>query len=84
VIGVAPTRRVRTALSRRALEARSRALVKTALYRGLMLLVTVAVAIVVTGDVSTALNIGLAANAVKTLTYYGYERLWAHVAWGAA
>lgn len=68
--------------TRTPVEARSRALVKTVLYRGLMLLVTVAVALTVTGDVTAAVNIGLVANAVKTLTYYGYERLWAHVDWG--
>jgi len=63
-------------------EARSRTVVKTALYRLLMVLVTVLVAFFITGNTSDALQIGLAANVVKTATYYGYERLWARVSWG--
>lgn len=63
-------------------EAWSRTVVKTALYRALMVLVTVLVAFFVTGNTSDALQIGLVANVVKTGTYYGYERLWARVSWG--
>jgi len=47
-----------------------------------MILVTVAVAWVFIGDVGNALNIGIVANVVKTGTYYLYERLWDHIAWG--
>jgi uncharacterized membrane protein len=61
---------------------RRRALVKTLGYRGLMLLVTTVVALVVVGDAGAALRVGLAANLVKTGTYYAYERVWDHVAWG--
>jgi len=49
-----------------------------------MVCITVAVAFAVTDDVAAALNIGLAANVVKTATYYGYERLWDRVDWGLA
>jgi len=63
-------------------EAWSRTAVKTALYRALMVLVTVLVAFFVTGSTGDALQIGLVANVVKTGTYYGYERLWARVSWG--
>jgi uncharacterized membrane protein len=56
--------------------------VKTALYR--VLLVTGAVAFVMTGDLGTALDIGIATNLIKTLTYYGYERLWARIEWKTA
>lgn len=69
-------------VSRRARQTHSRALVKTALYRVLMFLVTAVVALAVTRDPAAALNIGIAANIVKTGTYYGYERLWAHIEWG--
>lgn len=65
-----------------ALQARSRAVVKTLLYRTLMVLITVVVAFAVTGDTASAVNIGIVANVVKTLTYYGYERLWDRIAWG--
>ena len=71
-------------LSRSALHARKRALVKTLCYRALMVLITVLVAWTVIGDVGAAVNIGLVANVVKTVTYYSYERLWDHVAWGVA
>lgn len=60
----------------------SRALLKTLLYRVLMVVITVAVALVVTGNTGEALSIGVAANVVKTGTYYGYERLWDRIAWG--
>ncbi|MEF8827456.1 MAG: DUF2061 domain-containing protein [Halovenus sp.] len=71
-------------LSRAPVQARSRALAKTLLYRAVMVLITVLVALVVTGNVGEALNIGLAANVVKTGTYYAYERLWDRVSWGLA
>jgi uncharacterized membrane protein len=64
------------------IQARSRALTKTLLYRGLMVVITVAVALAVTDNPSEALNIGLVANLVKTVTYYTYERLWDRVSWG--
>lgn len=63
-------------------QARSRALTKTLLYRALMVIITVAIALLVTGNVAEAVNIGLAANVVKTGTYYMYERLWDRVTWG--
>ncbi|MFC6835213.1 DUF2061 domain-containing protein [Halomarina ordinaria] len=71
-------------LTRRPLQARERALLKTALYRVVMVVVSVAVAWLVVGDVSDALSIGLATNVVKTATYYCYERAWDHVSWGVA
>jgi len=61
---------------------RSRALVKTLGYRALMVVVTVVVAWAVVGDLGDAASIGLAANLVKTGTYYAYERFWDRVAWG--
>jgi uncharacterized membrane protein len=64
------------------LQARRRAIVKTAGYRLLMLVITVLVAYLVVGDAGEALSIGLVANVVKTLTYYSYERLWDRIAWG--
>ncbi|WP_049907229.1 DUF2061 domain-containing protein [Halovivax asiaticus] len=71
-------------VSRAALQARSRTLVKTVVYRILMVIVTVTVAFFVTGNVTDAATIGLGTNVVKTGTYYGYERVWAHVDWGLA
>lgn len=65
-------------------EARSRAIVKTLLYRGLMVAITVVVAFAVTGSGGDALQIGFVTNLVKTGTYYCYERLWARISWGVA
>jgi len=61
---------------------RSRALVKALCYRLLMIVVTVAVALAVVGDVGDAARIGLAANVAKTVIYYAYERIWDRIAWG--
>jgi len=69
-------------VSRSALQARKRAIVKTLCYRLVMILVTIIVAWVFVGDVADAVNIGIAANLIKTLTYYGYERIWDHITWG--
>ena len=55
---------------------RRRALCKALVYRVVMLLTTVVIALAVTGDIGTALDIGLAATVVKTAAYYGYERAW--------
>lgn len=47
-----------------------------------MILITFAVSLAVVGDIAEATSIGLAANLVKTGTYYGYERLWDQISWG--
>jgi len=75
---------MREFVSRSALQARKRAIVKTLCYRLVMVTITVVVAWAVVGDVGDAVNIGVVTNAVKTATYYGYERLWDHVTWGVA
>lgn len=69
-------------LTRYPFQARSRAIVKTFLYRVFMVAITVTVAWLVTDSVSQAFNIGLATNVLKTGTYYAYERFWDHITWG--
>lgn len=64
------------------LQIRSRAVLKTLLYRGFMILVTVGVAFAITGDIETSVNIGIVTNIIKTGLYYIYERLWDHISWG--
>lgn len=59
-----------------------RSIVKTAVYRGVMVMITVVVAFFFTEDAGTSVSIGLVTNVVKTFTYFGYERLWARVGWG--
>jgi len=75
---------VRSMVRPEAVQGRRRAIAKTALYRMLMVCITVGVAFAVTDDPAAALNIGVAANVVKTGTYYGYERLWDRIDWGLA
>ena len=75
---------VSSAVTRSPHQRMSRALAKTLLYCTLMIVVTVVVALFVTGNVGQALSIGLAANVVKTGTYYCYERLWDRVSWGVS
>ena len=72
------------ALSGKPHQHRLRAVVKTLCYRLLMVAITVTVAWAVLGNVADALNIGIAANVVKTGTYYAYERLWDRISWGVA
>lgn len=73
---------VRSLLRRSPVQARRRALVKTLLYRVFMVCITVVVAWLVTRSTGDALSIGLATNLLKTVTYYGYERVWDHISWG--
>lgn len=61
---------------------RSRAVVKTLLYRVFMLGLTMAVVYGFTGSVGDAVNIGIVTNLAKTGTYYVYERAWDRIAWG--
>ncbi len=69
-------------VSRSALQAQKRAIVKTLCYRLFMILITITVAWAVVGDVGDAVNIGLVTNLLKTVTYYIYERFWDHITWG--
>ncbi len=73
---------IRSLFRNQARQARSRAIVKTLLYRTVMILITIVVALAVTGELDQAFSIGLVTNVVKTGTYYGYERLWDRIAWG--
>jgi len=72
----------RNVVSRSAIQARKRAIVKTLCYRLFMMLITILVAWLIVGDVSAAINIGLITNLLKTGTYYVYERTWDHITWG--
>lgn len=77
-------RMIQTVITRSPHQRMSRALVKTLLYRVLMVVITIAVAFFFTGDSSAALSIGVVANVIKTGIYYGYERLWDRITWGLA
>ena len=75
---------IRTIVTRSPNQRMSRALLKTLLYRTLMVVITIAVAFLVTGNIGESLSIGLVANVIKTGTYYAYERLWDRISWGLA
>ena len=60
---------------------RSRTLAKTVSYRTLMVLITTVVAFGVTRDATSAAHIAIAANAVKTGSYYLHERAWDRIDW---
>ncbi len=60
----------------------SRTLLKTLMYRVVMLLITFSVALFVTGNIRQAVNIGIATNVIKTVTYFLYERFWSRIYWG--
>jgi len=73
---------VRNVVSRSAIQAQKRAIVKTLCYRLFMMMVTMIVAWLIVNDVNAAINIGLITNLLKTGTYYIYERIWDHITWG--
>lgn len=69
-------------VGRRPRQRLSRAVVKTLGYRLFMVCITVSVAFLVLGDTGEALSIGVVANALKTGTYFLYERAWDRIDWG--
>jgi uncharacterized membrane protein len=73
---------LRELLTRSPVQLRSRAVAKTLVYRLFMVVVTFGVALFFTHDVGQSLNIGVAANVLKTGTYYVHERAWDRISWG--
>ncbi len=59
-----------------------RSIVKTAIYRVLMILITFVTALVLSGELLLSAGIAGVANFTKTFTYYAYERVWGCVGWG--
>lgn len=73
---------MRTLVTWRPREGWKRTVVKTLAYRAFMFLITALVALAITESPADAVNIGIATNLLKTLTYLGYERVWARIRWG--
>ena len=67
-----------------ALDSRARSLAKGVTWRILATLTTIAIAWLITGDVSAALSIGFVEVFAKIAIYYVHERAWAHVGLGQA
>jgi uncharacterized membrane protein len=59
-----------------------RALCKAATYKTVTTAFGVCLAILVTGDVRTALTVGLVDFVIRTAIYVAHERAWARVAFG--
>lgn len=62
-----------------AMDSRARSLAKGVTWRIVATLTTIAIAWLVTGDVSAALSIGFIEVFAKVAIYYLHERAWAHV-----
>lgn len=63
-------------------ESRLRSVVKTLSYRAVGLVITGAIAYVVTRDFDIAALVGAFDTVVKTGAYYLHERAWGHVRFG--
>lgn len=59
-----------------------RSLVKTVSYRVLILLIDFFVVLLFTGSVTLAIGAAATANIIKSVTYFGHERVWNAVRWG--
>ncbi len=64
------------------IESHARSLVKTATYRGLIIVTAMLVSWYYTGDPIQALTISLVFNGIATVIYYVHERAWDRVSWG--
>lgn len=60
----------------------SRSLIKTAVYRLLILVSSAIVGYLITHEYRTAAKFTLYTNIVSTVIYYAHERAWNHVHWG--
>jgi len=69
-------------MSETLVESRTRSLVKGLTWRIVATLTTIAIAWLITGEVDTALQIGLIEVFAKIAIYYVHERLWAHIKLG--
>ncbi len=64
------------------LESRSRSLVKGLTWRVIATLTTILIAWGITGEVDTAVQIGLIEVFAKIVIYYVHERAWVHIKLG--
>lgn len=69
-------------ITERTTKSHRRTLAKTLLYRVIMLVTTIAVAYGFTREAALSAKTGIGTNILKTVIYYSYERVWAHIEWG--
>ena len=60
------------------MESIKKSLYKTISWRVVATLGTVVIALLFTGKISISLGIGLVDGIIKTIFYYGHERVWAN------
>ena len=66
------------------MESRKRSIAKALSWRIVAVLITAVVAYVVTGKLTTALEIGIADTVIKLGVYYLHERTWLRLPYGKA
>lgn len=64
------------------MEKHRRSLVKALGYRALMVVTSVVVTFVLSGEAALSLQVGVVLNLVNLAVYYIYERAWTRVEWG--
>lgn len=63
-------------------ESRKRSLVKTAIFRVLILIASTVIAYLVTNNLEKTTMLSIVFNITASAMYYGYERLWNVISWG--
>ena len=63
-------------------ESHYRSVMKALSWRFLATMITVIVALIVTGQLAFAAKIGLADTIIKLAVYYGHERVWDNLKYG--
>jgi uncharacterized membrane protein len=66
------------------MESHSRSIIKAVTYRITGTVVTIVIALMLTGTLQLSLKIGLLDTAVKILLFYGHERAWNKLPFGKA
>jgi uncharacterized membrane protein len=63
-------------------ETRTRSLVKTVIYRAWVLLTTYVMLLILGESLESALLPTVIINILWTVSFYVYDRIWAHIKWG--
>ncbi len=63
-------------------DAKKRSIAKAGTWRVLATLTTMALVYAFTGEITISIGVALTEVIVKTLIYYGHERIWDGIDWG--
>ena len=64
------------------METKRRSLIKALSWRFIATFITMSIALMVTGEIRSALEIGLLDTTIKFAAYFYHERAWLRVKWG--